>query len=68
VPLELGGSNDVANLFPEQAPGYHSKDSLENRLHALVCAGAMTLRSAQEQIASDWEALYRRVFGVAPRR
>ena len=62
VPLELGGSNDVANLYPERAGtqlGYHVKDVLENRLHALVCSGAMQLRSAQRAIARDWRALYR---------
>ena len=62
VPLELGGSNDLANLFPERAAprlGYHVKDVLENRLHALVCSGAMQLRAAQRAIARDWRALYR---------
>src|SRR5262249_53652195 len=32
VSLELGGSNDMANLFPEKVdarPGYHVKDALE---------------------------------------
>jgi hypothetical protein len=69
VSLELGGSNDIANLFPEPGAGtadYHVKDALENRLHDLVCSGAMTLRTAQRGIASDWEALYRTVFGAAP--
>jgi hypothetical protein len=69
VPLELGGSNDIANLFPEEAnahPGYPAKDRLENRLHALVCSGAMSLRAARAGIAADWEALYRHVFGTAP--
>jgi hypothetical protein len=69
VSLELGGSNDIANLFPEQAdtnPGYHVKDRLENRLHDLVCTGRISLRSAQERIAANWEALYREVFGAAP--
>jgi hypothetical protein len=63
VSLELGGSNDIANLFPERAPGFHAKDRLENRLHGLVCSGQMTLRSAQQQIAADWTSLYRRVVG-----
>jgi hypothetical protein len=63
VPLELGGSNALANLFPER--GYQAKDRLENRLHALVCSGSISLRSAQRGIASDWQALYRRVFGSA---
>jgi hypothetical protein len=69
VSLELGGSNDIANLFPEQAdaaPGYHVKDKLENRLHELVCAGRLSLRSVRRRIASDWASLYRGVFGAAP--
>jgi hypothetical protein len=69
VSLELGGSNDPANLFPEPGSGaanYHVKDKLENKLHDLVCAGAMTFRAAQHQIAANWEALYKRVFGVTP--
>jgi hypothetical protein len=71
VSLELGGSNDIANLFPEPGSGvadYRVKDRLENRLHDLVCAGLLTLHAAQTQIAADWTALYARVFGVAPRR
>ena len=69
VPLELGGSNDIANLFPEEAnahPGYRAKDRLENRLHDLVCSGATSLGAARAGIAADWEALYRKVFGTAP--
>jgi len=70
VSLELGGSNDPANLYPEAAagpsPGFHVKDRLENRLHALVCSRRMPLRQAQRGIAENWVALYRRVFGVAP--
>jgi hypothetical protein len=69
VPLELGGSNDIANLFPERAdarPGYHAKDRLENRLHALVCSHRLGLRAARIGIASNWRALYDRVFGKPP--
>jgi hypothetical protein len=69
VPLELGGSNDIANLFPEPGSGeasYHVKDELENKLHDLVCAGSVTLRAAQRQIAANWESSYRNVFGAAP--
>ncbi len=35
----MGGSNDIANLYPEKrdvAPGYKVKDKLENRLHDIV--------------------------------
>jgi hypothetical protein len=69
VSLELGGSNEIANLFPEKAnarPGYHVKDRLENRLHDLVCSGQMNLRSAQRQIAKNWQSLYSKVYGTAP--
>jgi hypothetical protein len=72
VSLELGGSNDIANLYPEKAtlsgsaPGFHVKDRLENKLHAMVCAGQISLRAAQHGIASNWEALYKQVFGAAP--
>jgi hypothetical protein len=69
VSLELGGSNDLANLFPEPGSGvasYHVKDRLENRLHAMVCAGQMTLATSRSGIAGNWEKLYARVFGVAP--
>ena len=61
VPLELGGSNDIKNLWPEPAlptPGFHQKDLLENKLHDLVCAGAMPLAVAQHAIASDWYGAY----------
>jgi hypothetical protein len=69
VSLELGGSNNVANLYPERAdahPGFHVKDALENKLHTLVCGGEMALRTAQHQIAANWEGLYKEVFGAPP--
>ena len=50
----------------QSAPGQYVKDKLENKLHDLVCDGTMTLRSVQTQIAANWQALYRKVFGVAP--
>jgi hypothetical protein len=69
VSLELGGSNDPANLFPEKVnanPGYHVKDRLENKLHQLVCQGKRYLPTVQKQIAKNWEALYKSVYGVNP--
>ena len=61
VPLELGGSNDIANLWPEPyqpSPGAHEKDRVENYLHDQVCSGAMALADAQAAIESDWYAVY----------
>jgi hypothetical protein len=65
VPLELGGSNSIANLFPEPGKGtanYHFKDHLENRLRDLVCSGGMSLHSARLGISHNWKTLYRTVF------
>ena len=53
--------------LPGGAPGYHVKDKLENKVHDMVCAGQITLRQAQRQIATNWQKLYKKAFGVAPR-
>jgi len=66
ISLELGGSNSIANLWPEAAkptPGFHQKDTLENYLHRQVCSGAMTLAAAQRIIATNWLAENRKVYG-----
>jgi hypothetical protein len=64
VPLELGGApNDPRNLWPEPGGAPNPKDSLENRLHRLVCAGSLRLSTAQRLIARDWVGLYRQTFG-----
>ncbi len=63
IPLELGGSNDIKNLWPEPAeptPGFHEKDKLENHLHRQVCNGEITLKEAQELIRKDWLAVYQK--------
>ena len=54
APLELGGSNAIANLWPQPSPGYKQKDQVENELHDAVCAGRIELRRAQLAIARDW--------------
>lgn len=61
VSLELGGSNDIANLWPEAAeprPGFHEKDSVESHLHQEVCRGSVQLADAQRSIATDWLSVY----------
>jgi len=61
ISLELGGSNDISNLWPEAAsptPGFHQKDQVENYLHDQVCAGKIGLKAAQIQIATDWLSVY----------
>ncbi len=61
ISLELGGSNNIQNLFPQPwkpLPGARQKDKLENWLHGQVCTGKITLHSAQVLIARDWYRLY----------
>jgi hypothetical protein len=61
VSLELGGSNDISNLWPEAAspkPGFHEKDKVENYLHDQVCSGAIDLKHAQIQIATNWLVVF----------
>ena len=66
VSLELGGSNDISNLWPELAspqPGFHEKDKVENYLHTQVCSGAIALQVAQVEIATNWLAVYQAMGG-----
>ena len=57
IPLELGGSNSIKNLWPEShrtAWNAQVKDRLESKLHELVCDGKIDLKTAQPAIASNW--------------
>ncbi len=68
IPLELGGSNTLANLWPQAyagSPNAHDKDRAENKLHALVCKGTITLAEAQQAIASDWVAALKKYGGLS---
>lgn len=61
VPIELGGSNQVKNLWPQAAkptPGFKQKNAVDNFLHAQVCTNQMTLREAQQKVMTDWYAVY----------
>jgi hypothetical protein len=59
IPLELGGANDVSNLWPEVSdePGQgfrNSKDKVENDLKSAVCAHRIAIADAQNAIATNW--------------
>ena len=54
VPLELGGSNDLSNLWVEAGRIPNPKDRTELALRDAVCGGRVTLAAAQNAIASDW--------------
>jgi hypothetical protein len=69
ISLELGGANDVRNLWPQPyCPldqggvtcfGAREKDHVENYLKREICAGRLTIRQAQDQIVRDWFSVYR---------
>jgi hypothetical protein len=61
VSLELGGSNDATNLWPESPPTPNPKDAVEDALHAAVCSGRVSLAAAQTAIASDWTTAEKRL-------
>lgn len=76
ISLEIGGApRDPKNLWPEpytvklsdgRSVGARVKDLIENRLHALVCGGQITLVAAQREIASDWISAWFALEGQAP--
>lgn len=67
IPLELGGSNDIANLWvePYARPGAHEKDRVENYLHDHVCDAGLSLGDAQHMIVADWYAVYLTLSGAS---
>ena len=68
VPVSLGGSNKVENLWPQPLSGewnYLLKNRLERRLRRKVCGGEVELKEAQEAMARDWVGAYKRYVGEA---
>lgn len=68
VSRELGGADEVINLWP-QAYGTSPwnavlKDKLENRLHKEMCADAITLKQAREMLVDDWRDAYKKYYGA----
>lgn len=67
ISRELGGADDVKNLWP-QAYGTspwnaHLKDKLENRLHVEMCAKRIKLTQARNMIRNDWRKAYVKYYG-----
>jgi hypothetical protein len=68
IPLELGGAPaDPRNLWPEpytaaladgRQTGAHVKDAFETELKREVCAGTMTLVTAQASMGDHWVHVY----------
>ena len=66
ISLELGGAaNDARNRWPEPGAPPNPKDKVEDRLHAQVRRGVISLVRAQREIARRWVATYRTLFETA---
>jgi hypothetical protein len=70
IPLSLGESNSIRNLWPQSTKtspwNSYVKDALERKLHKFVCAGQLDLQTAQREIASDWIEAYKKYVGKSP--
>lgn len=68
VPLELGGSNDAKNLWPEPETSIpNAKDYVEDAARVAVCSGRMTLAAAQITMAKNWVSLGQQLGVHTPR-
>jgi hypothetical protein len=67
INLDLGGSNDGANLWPEIGSIPNPKDKVEGDLHDYVCQGgsvaerASRLHAARLAIAANWQTAEQRL-------
>lgn len=63
---ELGGAPTAQNLWPQRYASRtwnaRVKDQLEQLLPTMVCDGALSLQTAQHDIAVDWIAAYKKYF------
>lgn len=68
IPLDLGGSDEDSNLWPQPRrsiePEWNAerKDRLEWKLSDMVCNGQLDLVVAQDAIRTDWTGAYRKYF------
>ncbi len=66
ISLELGGANDIRNLWPEpymvevkgEKLGARQKDVVETGLHRMMAKGILTLPQVQAIIRKDWVRAY----------
>ena len=70
ISLSLGGSNSQKNLWPQsyltEPWNAHTKDQLEYRLLTLVRSGKVDLHTAQQEMATDWIAAYKKYVSPTP--
>lgn len=65
IPIAIGGSNDVKNLWPHEYGATHNvfaKTRLEIRLRKEVCSGKIPITEAQACIRDDWTKCFDRFY------
>jgi hypothetical protein len=68
IPVELGGTDSIENLWPEPVKGEWNaaqKDALEQKLLGMVCDGSLTVKQAQTAIKKNWVQAYQQYVGAA---
>jgi hypothetical protein len=68
IPIELGGTDSLENLWPEPVKGEWNaaqKDALEQKLLGMVCDGTLTVKQAQGAIRKNWVQAYQQYVGAA---
>lgn len=62
IPLSLGGTNDITNLWPQsyktQPYNAHHKDKLEVKFRTMLCNGKISMSEAQDWMRRDWIGAY----------
>jgi hypothetical protein len=60
VPLNLGGSPEITNLWPVTVKGigFYQKEQLNAVLRQKVCAGELDLGTVQQQLIKNWYTLW----------
>lgn len=60
VPLNLGGSPEITNLWPVTVKGigFYQKEQLNAALRDKVCSGELDLSTVQQQLIKNWYTLW----------
>ncbi len=56
VPINLGGTNNVKNLWPMKATDFYKKKAVEKDLFRCICNGFISLKEAQKVLITNWES------------
>lgn len=58
APINLGGTNDVQNIWPQPTKDVSSKNKVESFLFEEMCSGRITVSESQELASTNWQKVY----------